>query len=360
MILKKVFSSLQNSTSTKATKVVGIDFGSSSVKVVELQLHDDVITLSTYGELQLGPYAETSMGAVAKLTLQKRVEALVDVFRESSISAKDAVFALPLSDSFVTIISLPAQAEEDIAPRVNVEARKYIPVPIADVTLEWSEIPQNAIQAELTREVLLAAIQNQSLADVKELLEAISLNSKPAEIELFSTLRASTKESDTTSVAIIDLGASVSKLYIAEGGFLRRLHRVQFGGAFATNTIAAQLKISFEEAENLKRNYTPNNPHAAVIKKGVENAFERSFLEFKRVITQYEVRTCTSIGRIALTGGSAAFIGAQQYATYALDRQVEMVNPFTKIAFPAFLEDTLTSIAPSFSVALGAALRTFE
>ena len=326
---KKVFSSLQTKKVLPLSKVVGIDFGSSSVKVVELEKRDDVIALATYGELQLGPYGETGMGSAVKLPIQKRIEAVVDVLRESGVTAKDCVFALPLSDSFVTMMSLPANAEEDIAPRVTVEARKYIPIPINDVTLEWTEIPQVGEAEALSREVLLVAIQNQSLSDIKMVLDAIGMISKPAEIELFSVLRSATKETDT-SIAVIDLGASVSKLYIAQGGFLRRLHRVQFGGAFATTSIATQLQISFDEAENLKRNYSPQHPSAEVVKKSVEQTFERSFQEFKRVIGQYELRSGTPVGRIVLTGGGAAFTGAQQYSTYVFDREVEIINPFTR------------------------------
>jgi type IV pilus assembly protein PilM len=357
--LKKVFSAFQSQTISPITKVVGIDFGASSVKVVELERNEDVISLSTYGELQLGPYGEADMGAAVKLPSQKRIEALVDVLREARVSAKAGVFALPLGESFVTVISLAAKPEEDIAPRVNVEARKYIPVPITDVALEWTEIPQGDVSATLSRDVLLVAIQNQSVAEIRTLLDSINMKTQPSEIELFSVLRAVTKQGES-SVAVIDLGASLSKFYVAKDGFLQRLHRTQFGGMFATSTIAKTLNVPFEEAENLKRFYSPSHPQAAVIKKGVENTLERSLQEFKRVLMQYEVRSGAPVGRIVLTGGGASFIGASQYASYVLDREVEIANPFTKIAFPAFLEDTLSSIAPSFTVALGAALRQFE
>ena len=234
-------------------------------------------------------------------------------------------------------------------------------MPVVDVTLEWSEIPQDEKKESLSREVLLVAIQNTSLADIKTVLESINMVTKPAEIELFSALRAVTKESDATvSIAVLDLGASISKLYVAESGFLRRLHRVQFGGAFATNTIAKQLNISFEEAENLKRNYIPTQPQASVIKKALETSLERSFEEFKRVISQHELRTGVPINRIVLTGGVASFTDIAQHAAYVFGKEIEIANPFKKIAFPAFLEDTLVTIAPTFSVALGAALRRFE
>lgn len=360
--LKKIFSSLTTTSTLQSKKVVGIDFGSSSVKVVEIESREGVLTLTTYGELQLAPYGEDqNLGSTVKLPLHKRVEAVVDVMRESGVTARNAVLALPLADSFVTVMSLPASVSEDITPRVNVEARKYIPVPITDVALEWSEIPQKeeSGSSALTRDVLLVAIQNTALADMQSILDSIEMISKLSEIELFSTLRAVTAGTDT-SLAVLDVGAQTSKLYIAEEGFLNRIHRVQTGGAAVTQAIAKELTIPFEDAENIKRNYSPEGEHTELIKKTMTAGFERTLQEFKRVIDQHELRTGVPIARVTVTGGSSLYPEFQTLASYALNKEVTVSNPFTKIAYPAFMEDTLTAIAPIFSVALGAALRQFE
>jgi type IV pilus assembly protein PilM len=341
---------------------VGIDFGSSSLKVAEVELRDDVLALSTYGELQLGPYGDVGMGEALKLPLPKQIEALVDIMRESAIGAKSGVLSLPISDSFVTVMNLTAKPTDDISTRVPVEARKYIPVPLGDVTLEWSEItkePEKDEATTLTREVLLAAIQNEALANMKSLLGSIQMVSEPSEIELFSTLRAATKETDT-SLAVIDIGAQTSKLYIAEEGFLRAIHRVQGAGMLATQSLAKTLSMTFEEAGNTKRNYSSSMGHAMDIKKTMSGVFDRPFQEFKRVIAQYEAKTGKTIQRVTLTGGSALFFDFAAYAGYVLDKEVTLCNPFAKVAYPAFMEDKLKEIGPIFATALGAALRNFE
>ncbi len=357
--LSKILSSLKTPAATGPRKVVGIDFGSSSVKVVEIELRDDVLTLNTYGELQLGPYAEGGLGSVVSLNKDKRIEALVDIFRESGVTAKEAVFALPLVDSFVTIMSLPAKKDEDIATKVPIEARKYIPVPMNDVALEWTELPSQEEGEALTREILLAAIQNDGLAEMHELMNAVQMMQQPFEIELFSTVRATTREDDS-ALAIIDVGALMSKLYIVEGGYLRRIHRVRAGGSHVTESIADFAKVTFDEAENMKRNFDGTEENAADIKKIAGKVFDHSFQEFKRVIQQHEARTGKTLQRVVLTGGGSLFHDFASYAGYILDRQIESYNPFDKVAYPAFMEDTLTEISPSFVTALGAALRTFE
>ena len=357
--LTKLFSQLHTNTSSVPKQVVGIDLGSSSIKVVEIEQKENILTLKTYGELQLGPYADMELGKATRLPVEKQTEALVDVLRESNVTAHSGVMTLQLSTSFVTVFGITAKENDDIGPRVRVEARKYIPVPLTDVTLDWSELPPLGDESSLVREVLVAAVQNDARAETFQLLQAVQMSSQPTEIELFSILRAVSKTTDE-SIAIVDLGAQTSKLYIAHQGIVRKIHRVFVGGTQATQRIATQLHLTFEEAENQKRNYTSDNDNAAEIKKIVVSTFERPLQEFKRVIGQYETRSGTSVSRVIVGGGSAAFAEMQAYVGYMFDRPVEKANPFTKVAYPAFMEDTLIDIAPTFSVALGAALRPFE
>lgn len=357
--LKNIFSALTSNTTSSPKRVVGIDFGSSSVKVVEVELTENALTLTSYGELQLGPYADSDLGRPTVLEAPKRIEALVDVLRESNIKAKDGVLALQLSTSFVTVMSLAAKVDEDIAPRVRVEARKYIPVPITDVTLDWAELSQLGEADTNVREVLIAAIHNEALAASNALMQSVQMVSQPSEIELFAAIRAITKPSDD-AIAVLDLGAQTSKMYVSENGSLRRIHRVHVGGVTATERIAEFLSVSFTEAENLKRNYTSSSPKAAEVKKAFVTSYERPMQEFKRVLEQYELRAGKNVSRIVVCGGTAAFEELPRFASYIFDREVVRANPFNKIAYPAFMEDALAEIAPTFTVALGCALRPFE
>jgi Tfp pilus assembly PilM family ATPase len=135
---------------------------------------------------------------------------------------------------------------------------------------------------------------------------------------------------------------------------------VQSGGTHATQKIATDLGIPLEDAENRKRNYSLADSSGASIKSIVEQTGFRALQEFKRVFDQYETRTGRKIERIVLTGGVALFPSFVTFVSYTLDREVTVANGFTKVASPAFMEDTLTSIAPTFTTALGAALRQFE
>lgn len=356
--LSSVFSSLRSSTTPAVRSAVGIDLGSSSVKVVEVEDTGTALTLRTYGELQLGPYANAALGDVVKLDQQKRIEALVDVIREAGVTATNGVLAIPLSVSFMTVVPVTAGEDDDIASKIAVEARKYIPLPLTDVALDWTELAAAPQTNEQFHEVMIAAIEHTTVRDYRETLEGIGMASQPSEIESFSLVRALTRDDDTT-LAVLDLGAQTAKLYLARNGIIERVHRVIAGGAMVTRRLADMRNISFADAENLKRGYQPDMEHARDVQKAFTSVLDGPLQEFRRIIEQYEARDGAPLGRVLLTGGTSLFPEMHSYVQDVIGRETSMGNGFTKVAFPAFMEDTITEIAPSFGVSLGAALRSF-
>lgn len=356
--LQKLFTSLKSDKGADVNKTVGIDVGSSSVKVVEIEETDRALVLKTYGEMQLGPYDGASLGDLATLKQKQRIEAIVDVVREAGVSASAGVLTIPMSVSFVTVIPVTVRENDDLASRITVEARKYIPLPLPDVALDWTELAPSGQSDPATKEVLVAAIERKTVSDYKQTLDAIGMSSQPSEIEAFSLVRGLSRADDTT-IAVLDLGARTSKLYIARDGMIERIHRVSAGGAMITRRISEMQDISFEDAENRKRALQHGAPEERDIQKATTSVLDGVLQEFKRIIDQYEAREGAPIGRIVIAGGVAASPVTLPYVQDVLAHQTEVGNAFDKLAYPAFMEDALQDIAPSFAVSIGAALRYF-
>lgn len=364
-----IISSLRGSGT--ANGVVGVDIGSSAMKVVELQDREGVITLTNYGELQLGPYAEKELGETVSLDATQEQKALADLIRESAIQANSAVFAMPLSSSFVTNVSIAADADADLSAMVRVEARKVIPASLSEVTLDWAEVESMQAQsnteqsgdekegAQANRDVLIAAIQNAALERFKVLMKFVGLPEPPAEIECFSAIR-SVYETEKTDVAIIDIGAESAKLYLSHKGLLMRMHRVRAGGNIATQEIAKALNCSFAEAEAKKYAADTSDKDFMRLKRAHNDSYGRAFREFSQVLREYERKTGVELSVVHLSGGAAVFPGIDRLLQESIQRDVQVVKPFSRVAYPAFMEDTLRQIGPSFVVALGAALRQLE
>lgn len=359
--INNIITSLHQDNST-ADGVVGIDIGSSSIKVVELQDRKGIITLTTYGEVQLGPYAAKPIGESVTLDQKQEQEALVDVIRESAVKARSAVFAMPLSSSFVTNVSIDADADADLSAMVRVEARKVIPASLSEVTLDWAEIEvtkKEIAESVNRRSVLIAAIQNSALERFKILMQFAGLTNPPTEIECFSAIRG-LYDSDIEVTAIIDIGAVSSKLYITHKGILVRMYRIRAGGAVATKQISDTLNVNFGVAEEMKFNLDRASSSFADLKRAHDSSYDRVFREFNQVLREYEQKTGNSVGLVYLAGGGSMFPGTDAHLRDVIGREVIMANPFSKVAYPAFMEDTMKQIGPSFLVALGAAMRSFE
>jgi len=361
-LFNNIISSLKQDY-TVGDAVVGIDIGSSSMKVVELEDRRGVITLTTYGEVQLGPYAGKPLGESVSLDPKQEQEALVDVIRESAVKAKNAVFAMPLTSSFVTNVSIEADADADLSSMVRVEARKVIPASLSEVTLDWAEVEVTKKEAKenqnTRRNVLIAAIQNSALERFKVLMQFAGLKHPPTEIECFSSIR-SLYNTDESDIAIIDIGSVASKLYIARRGLLMRMYHIRAGGTLVTRQVSDALHVGFEEAEKLKFTADRAASSFSDLKRAHEEGYSRPFREFGQVLREYEQKTGNTVSTIYLTGGGALFPGTISRLKDALQRDVVLANPFAKVAYPAFMEDTMREIGPSFTVALGAALRMFE
>ena len=337
------------------TAVIGIDVGSSAIKIVELEERNEVLTLLTYGEVQLGPYAEEALGSVAKLTPKQQQAALVDVIRESAAQARNAVFAMPLSASFISSTVIETTEDADLGPLVRAEARKLIPASLSEVTLDWVELEQ--LESHSGRPVLLAAIQNSALDSFKVLLQFAGFTDAPTEIECFSVNRL---VSGSEHTVIMDFGASTTKMYVSQNGVLSRMHRINRGGSHITQAFAQALEISFDEAEDLKLTVAEGASEYATLQSLNSKQYNRALREFKQVLQQYSVATGVTFDTVHVCGGAAAFVGIHTLIADTLTVEVSPINSFDQVAYPAFMEDTMQHIGPAFAPALGAALRMFQ
>jgi cell division ATPase FtsA len=161
-------------------------------------------------------------------------------------------------------------------------------------------------------------------------------------------------------MAVLDIGATAAKLYIVRKGLLMRMYRIRAGGAIATKQISEVLGVSFEEAESIKITADKSAANYADMKRAHNSSYDRAFREFNQVLREYESKTGIKLSTIYLTGGGSLFPGTDSYLKEFLNREITIANPFAKVAYPAFMEDTMREISPSFAVALGAAMRVFE
>jgi len=347
---------LESATPKDTSSVLGVDIGTSAIKVVELQERNGVVTLVTYGEIQLGPYAGKPLGAIVHLNPKQEQEALVDVIRESAVKSRNGVFAMPLSASFISTTMINADPDDDLAAMVRVEARKIIPASLSEVTLDWAEL-EALSDNQAGRPVLIAAIQNSAVERFNILMQFTGFDGSSTEIECFSANRTISKKEHS---AMIDFGATSTKMYMTHNGILSRMHRVNVGGEQVTQAIVEALDVDFAAAEMIKQQTTQQDKHYAVVQQAYATVYGRSLREFRQVLDHYQSKADTKFPYLSISGGASLFPGLGNLLLDKLDIEVELIDPFKNVAYPAFMEDIMKQIGSTFVPALGAALRNFE
>lgn len=116
---------------------VGVDLGSYAIKVLQVKKDTNQIHLETYGELELAAYDALPPGSIANLGEEKTIQALKDLLLASKVSAKKFVFSIPMSECFITSINIPRVSDKELAGIIPLEARKYLPMPISEVKLNY-------------------------------------------------------------------------------------------------------------------------------------------------------------------------------------------------------------------------------
>ncbi len=352
------FLKADNSKALVKSGVLGIDIGSSAIKIVQLKDVKGVPTLETYGELQLGPYEGVDIGRGTHLPQQKMSEALVDIIREAGATSTTAAYAISYNASFTATISIPALDIESVRAMIPTEAKKYIPISLTRVSLDW--FPLSVHEEEKTTTVLLSATYNEARSRYESIMKINGLNIMASEIEIFSAIRSVLSPKDET-VAILDFGASATRVYIIRKGVIAKTHSVLLSGNELTQALVDALGIEFKEGEELKRTVglvgRENDPR---IQKALLGCLNRGLREIHTVVKRYEESEGVSINKIVMNGSAALLRGLGGYVQDMFSHPVETANPFAKVAYPAFLEDTLTQAGPTFAFAVGVALRAFQ
>jgi type IV pilus assembly protein PilM len=350
----------------KETSVLGVDIGSSAVKIVQIKKKRGRAVLETYGELALGPYAGTEIGRAVALQNDKTIEAIKDILRESKTTTVSCGTALPLASSLITFITVPPVPDKQMSDVVALEARKYIPVPLNEVLLDWSVIPkeesyvtdEDASKTEKQgSDVLVVAIHNEYINNYQSIMTGSGLAPSFYEIEIFSTIRAVLDQGLATNM-IIDFGARATKLYIVERGILRTAHIINKGSQDITLALSKAMSISVSEAESMKRLYgLKGGPEYKELTEIITVNLDYIFYEANATLLNYQKKFAKNINKVILTGGGVLLKGFTDLAKISFQTEVVYADPFGKLETPAFLADEFAQVGPEFAVAIGTALR---
>ena len=346
---------------------LGVDIGTSSVKIAELMSEGGRWKLSNYGlyELHSADGAADTARTVMDLPDDQIARAIAEIVRTAGMKTRDTVASVSSSATFATVIELPYTTEEDLAKTVPLEARKYIPVPLDQVVLDWSIVGvagteggalPTAPTAGTNVEVFLAAVPKDETARYQRIVKAAGLNLVALELENSSLVRA-ILGNDLSPTAILNIGGRSTSIVIVSRGYERLSHNYEIGGYEMTKAIATALTMPPEQAEALKHRYGLIDSPENRARSAMLPLVDMMVFETRKTIESFERARNQRISRVVVVGGLANMPGLTGYLKLKIDRDILVGNVLARLVYPTELAPLVQTLSNTFSIAIGAAMR---
>lgn len=352
----------------KKPSFLGIDFGMSHIKAVELTIKDNRPHLINYGEA-LVDFSDIQNDTDQSQTPEQKVQTLlVELLQKMAPKSEAAYIAMPGSSGLITLIELPKMSRAELEHAVRFEAQRYIPSPLSEVVLSWDIVSnplapvapamESSNKAPENVEILLVAALHKEVEKYESYISSSTLNMEMLELETFSLARSLVGDNEKT-VLIVDIGSRSTNLILVDGGYIKINRNLNVGGHDITTTLAESLNVTWERADMIKSGDKDflNNKEAAFILPALELIMNES----RRMMTAYQdKKTGNHVDHIILSGGASKMKGLDIYLSRNIALPVMMGAPWKSVDYDPQLEGVISKMGTSYSVAIGLALAGVE
>ncbi|HDG96866.1 MAG TPA: type IV pilus assembly protein PilM [Desulfobacterales bacterium] len=350
----------------KKNQLVGLDVGSHSVKLVEIDHSKRGSILKSFGVVGLPPNAIVE-GSVKEIEVV--ASAIKNLYKNLKVKNRKVATSISGYSVIVKKIELPPKEGADLEPTIQEKAEQYIPFDINDVNLDYDLLTPEAEPEEGTtgsskpKEVMLVAAKKDMVDEYVGLLQLAGLSPMVLDVDAFALQNAFEMSSPEQKgcYALVNIGAEELGINAVKDGVSMFTRDSSYGGAQITDAIMKELKVSYEEAEKIKLGGTKVEKEKAILEEIFTSVVSSWAQEIKRALdflaTTYPDET---IERVFLSGGSSRIPGFQKYLEMETGIPVEMFNPFSNLIIneKKFDPNYLSYMAPQAAVAVGLALRS--
>jgi type IV pilus assembly protein PilM len=336
-------------------RCLGIDIGTTTIKVVLLSFGNNQPKLESYGILENYAHLERVNEAIQtsnfKLVEKTTAKYLGDLLKKSNIKIREAIFSIPCFNTYTNILELPPLSQKDLERAVYFQAKQYVPMALSEVSIDWQIVYQDNTKTK----VLLVAVPKEFISRYLAIAKMTNIRIIKMELESLASAR-SLIGNERGVVSIVDVGGRSSTISIFDNGVLQSMKTMDIAGGDLTQVISTGLNIIPVRAEEIKRLYGLKPPlgQEEVMKLMlpllgvIEQEMQREFSFFSK-------KTNKNIEKIYLTGGIANLPGITEYISNDFKVPVFEGNPFELglIKFDKKLEPVVKEIGSSLSVACG-------
>jgi type IV pilus assembly protein PilM len=342
-----------------AKSIVGLDIGSSCIKAVELK--------KTRGEIEVAhlgvePLASDIVVDSMIVDSGSVSSAISKIFNENGIKSKAVATSVSGHSVIVKKITIPSMDDADLAGSITTEAAQHIPFDVNDVNVDYQILSDDTSGPQM--DVLLVAVKRDKILNYTNVLSLAGKTPAVVDIDAFALQNCyeyNYEPAATSTVALLNLGASVMNINILKGTTPLFTRDVSVGGNQYTDSLQKELDLSFDDAEKLKLGHKVGTVSEDAKMPILQQVTEIIVLEIQKTFDFFRATAAGEhIERIYLAGGSSKVPGLMDALKQEFSLPVELLNPFHRIGHSSAPPDLIDQNAGQLAVAVGLALRSFN
>jgi type IV pilus assembly protein PilM len=339
--------------------IVGIDIGSSSLKLVQLRESKGVYHLVSLGIAPLPAEAIVDGAIMDSSTVVDAIDNLV-----SSLKLKTKNISTSISGHSVIIrkIQLPIMTEEEMEASIQWEAEQYIPFEISEVNIDFQILgpdPNDPSQMN----VILVAAKKDFVNDYVAVFNECGLTPTVMDIDCFAmenAFEANYESDEGEVVALVNMGASAMNVNVLKEGVSVFTRDITVGGNMFNEELQKRLGISDDDAESIKLGGVVDGVDNSAVEEVLSDATENLLQEVQRSLDFFSATSSDDkIQTVYVTGGVSKHPSVKSLLAERLDMSVELLDPFNQVVVDEkqFDSEYVDAIGPLMSVAVGLAMR---
>jgi len=357
----------------KKNQLIGLDIGSHSIKLVEINNSKKGMILKNFGIIGL-PKDAIVEGTIKEMEVV--ASAIRKLYYNLNIKNKNVATSISGFSVIVKKINISKRDESELDSSIHEEAEQYIPFDISDVNLDYEILTgqdeesggggaadAGAKKGTGIMDVMLVAAKKDIIEDYESLIHLAGLNPVIMDVDAFALQNAFEMSVGDISgcYAIINIGAEELGINAVKDGVSIFTRDSSYGGSQITEAIMSKFDVSFEEAEKIKLGGTKVDKEKGALEEIFTTMVSGWVQEIKRALdflsTTYPDET---IDKILVSGGAYRIPGFLKYLEMETGITIEELNPFANLQINEKVFDPryLSYIAPQAGVAVGLALRS--
>ncbi len=347
----------------KKKSVAGLDVGSSSIKMVELDGKMNNLSLIGLGFENL-PDDTIVDGQIMELNTVSEV--IKNICSNYQITANQFVTGVSGHSVIIKNIVLPPMSREELEESIDWHAEEHIPYDLSDVSLDYQITGEDADSTQ----VLIAACKRERIDNIKQAIQLAGKQPVVIDVDTFALQNCyemNYQPDASQVVTLLNIGASTMNVNLVQGTRSLFSRDITVGGSQFTDVLQRNLGISFQQAEAVKRGVMEASE--GIEEKSIEplmnNVTEIVAMEIQKTFDFYRATTEDNdiiVQKILISGGGSKLAGLAEELSTRLELPVEVLDPFRNIKVDTrkFDPDYLSEIMPEMAVAVGLALRGVE